>query len=72
MDLEEGLWKMYGDIQKKIEGLIKRADNAQNTGNTSAMAYYDSIINSLRRESNELLKEIYSLPEGNVNTPKTR
>ena len=71
MDLE-GLWKMYGDIQKQIEGLIKKADNAQNTGNTSAKTYYDSIINSLRRESNELLKEIYSLPEGNVNTPKTR
>ena len=71
MDLE-GLWKMYGDIQKKIEGLIKKADNAQNTGNTSAMAYYDRIIKSLRQESNELLKEIYSLSVGNVNEPKTR
>lgn len=68
----EGLCKMYGDIQKQIEGLIKKADNAQNTGNTYARAYYDSIINSLRRESNELLKEINSLSEGNVNKPKTR
>lgn len=68
----EGLWKMYGDIQKQIEGLIKKADNAQNTGNTTAKTYYDRIINSLRRESNELLKEIYSLSEGNVNKPKTR
>ncbi len=68
----EGLCKMYGDIQKQIEGLIKKADNVQNTGNTSARAYYDSIINSLRRESNELLKEINSLSEGNVNKPKTR
>jgi len=71
MDLE-GLCEMYGDMQKQIEGLIKKADNAQNTGNTSARAYYDSIINSLRRESNELLKEINSLSEGNVNQPKTR
>lgn len=68
----EGLCKMYGDIQKQIEGLIKKADNAQNTGNTTARAYYDSIINSLRKESNELLKEINSLSEGNVNKPKTR
>ena len=71
MDLK-GLFEMYGDIQKQIEGLIKKADNAQNTGNTSARTYYDSIINSLRRESNELLKEINSLYEGNVNKPKTR
>ena len=71
MDLEV-LWKMYGDIQTKIEGLIQKADNAQNTGNTSVMAYYDSIINSLRQESNDLLKEIYSLSVGNVNEPKTR
>ncbi|MBQ6405112.1 MAG: hypothetical protein IJJ63_03545 [Bacilli bacterium] len=71
MDLE-GLLKMYGDIQTQIEGLIKKADNAQNTGNTSVMAYYDSIINSLRQESNDLLKEIYSLSVGNVNEPKTR
>ena len=71
MDLEY-FYKMYGDIQKQIEGLIQKADNAQNTGNASAMAYYDRIINSLRRESNELLKEIYSLSVGNVNEPKTR
>ena len=71
MDLEY-FYKMYGDIQKQIEGLIQKADNAQNTVNASAMAYYDRIINSLRRESNELLKEIYSLSVGNVNEPKTR